>query len=317
MLAAIATIARCWACTLVYPSVDVGPNFQVEVQDEGRPVKDLRVEIRGYQGGHNQAVSDTDKNGLALFRGIRPGLYHLSADHDAGIPDGAEVEVKLGGPTNVTVHLRWPSIAPVGVRSLKGTMHGADYFPGQSQPIISLDLLEGRSGRLLKSAQTSDRGEFNFEGVAPGLYFLSLKPSGDLIAVVVDPGAPTDHLDLDLGWTSCGLWYVDRNKCPQPDLKIWGLSGQILDVTGAAIPGATILLFDHAQTLVERLQSDSSGKFASAHFLAGDYELVVSSAGFTPFRRTVHTESTGDSARRSSLTVQLGVGGSCSAGDVQ
>src|SRR5205814_1388096 len=148
-------------------------------------------------------------------------------------------------------------------RSLKGTMHGWDYVPGQSQPRLSLDLLEGSSGRLLKSVQTADTGEFSFEGAAPGLYFLSLRPSGlraqsgepitGLIAVAVDHGAPTDHLDIDLGWTSCGLWYADRNKCPQPDLNIAQLSGQVLDVTGAAISGATILLFDHTQTLVERL----------------------------------------------------------------
>src|SRR5262245_33044759 len=158
----IAMIARCGACTLVYRSVQVGPNFRVEVEDRGRPVKGLRVEIRGYQGSDNRAVSNTDKNGLALFRSVRPGSYHLSADHDAGIPDGADVEVKLGGPTDVTVHLKWPSVLPIAVRSLKGMMRGPDYLPGQSQSRLSLDLLEGSSGRLLKRVQTTDNGEFRF-----------------------------------------------------------------------------------------------------------------------------------------------------------
>jgi len=323
----LATMARCGACTLVYPSVQVGPNFRVEVEDHGRPVKGLRVEIRGYESSDNRVVSDTDKNGFALFRNVRPGSYHLSADHDAGIPDGADIEVKLGGPTNVTAHLKWPSIAPIAVRSLKGIMRGPDYLPGQSQPRLSLGLLEGSSGRLLKDVQTADNGEFSFEGVRSGLYFLSLKPSGlrawsgepitGLIAVAVDPGAQTDHLDIDLGWTSCGLWYADRNKCPEPELKIGQLSGQVLDVTGAAISGATILLLDHAQKLVERLQSDSAGKFASLDSLAGTYELMVSAPGFTPFRRTAHAELRGDSARPSSLTVQLGLGGSCSGVEPQ
>jgi hypothetical protein len=285
------------------------------------------VEIGSYQSGGYKAVADTDKNGFALFRGVRPGSYHLSADHDAGIPDGADLEVKLDGPTDVTVSLKWPSIAPVLVRSLKGRIRGPDYLPGQSQPRLSLDLLEGNSRRRLKSLPTTDSGEFNFESAAPGLYFLSLKPSGlmgssgeqitGLVAVAVDRGAPTDHLDVDLGWTSCGLWYADRSQCPQSDLQTEQLSGQVLDSSGAAIPDAKILLFDPAETLVERLQSDNAGKFTSLHSLAGTYQLVVSSAGFTPLRRTLHAEPTGNPTRVSVLTVQLGVSGSCSAADLQ
>jgi len=312
---------------VVYPSVQVGPNFRVRVEDHGRPVKGLRVEIGSYKGSGIRAVTETDKNGFALFRGVQPGSYHLSADHDAGIPDGANLEVKLDGPTDVTVPLRWPSTALVLVRSLKGTIRGPDYLPGQSQPRLSLDLLEGSSGRRLKSLQTSDSGEFNFESVPPGLYFLSLKPSGlggwsgeqitGLAAVAVDHGAPTDHLDIDLGWTSCGLWYADRSMCSQSDLQIKQLSGQVLDASGAAIPDAKILLFDRAEALVERLQSDRAGKFTSPHSLAGTYQLVVSRAGFTPLRRTLHAEPTGNPTRISALTVQLGVSGGCSAADIQ
>jgi hypothetical protein len=175
----------------------------------------------------------------------------------------------------------------------------------------------------MKSVQTGNDGEFSFEGVASGLYFLNLKASGlrswsgepitGLIAVAVDQDAPTDHLDLDFGWTSCGLWYVDRNRCPQPDLQLGELSDQVLDASGAAIPRATILLFDHAQKLVARLQSDNAGKFASLESLAGTYELVVSAPGFTPLHGTAHIELRGDSSLRSSLTVQLGLGGTCSS----
>ncbi|HET9321906.1 MAG TPA: hypothetical protein VFO27_19085, partial [Bryobacteraceae bacterium] len=86
------------------------------------------MEIGSYQGSGNRAVTETDKNGVALFRGVRPGSYHLSPDHDAGIPDGVDLEVKLDGPTDVTVPLKWPSIAPVLVRSLKGRMRGPDYL---------------------------------------------------------------------------------------------------------------------------------------------------------------------------------------------
>ncbi|HET9320182.1 MAG TPA: carboxypeptidase-like regulatory domain-containing protein, partial [Bryobacteraceae bacterium] len=143
------------------------------------------------------------------------------------------------------------------------------------------------------------------------------EPITGLVAVAVDHGAAADHLDVDLGWTSCGLWYADRSQCPQSDLQVEQLSGQVLDASGAAIPDAKILLFDPGETLVERLQSDNAGKFTSPHSLVGTYQLVVSSAGFTPLRRTLHAEPTGNPTRTSALTVQLGVFGSCSAADLQ
>ncbi len=307
-----------WACTVVYPGIKVGPNFRVRVVDHGRPVEGLRVEIGSY-------VRDTDTNGFAFFRGVRPGSYHLSAHHDAGIPDGAELEVKPDGPTDVTVPLKWPNSAPILVRSLKGTIRGPDYLPGRPQPTLSLDVMEGISGKWLMSLQTDDNGEFNFDKVAAGLYFLNLKsgltdwsgqPLTGLVAVAVDYAAPTDHLDIGLGSTSCGLWYADRSKCPQSDLQLQQLSGRVIDISGAAIGGAKILLFDLAGKLVEQLQSDRTGNFVSPHSLAGTYELAVSSPGFTVFRRMVHMEpreSTSDLTRHSPLTVQLGIFGSCSA----
>jgi hypothetical protein len=323
----IAITARCGACSVFYRAATVGASFRVRVEDDGRPVKSLRVVIGSDQGGGNRAVADTDKDGLALFRSVRPGSYHLSADHDAGVGDGADLDVKPDGPTDVTVPLRWPNMGSVFVRSLKGTIRGPDYLPGQSQPRLSLDLLEASSGRKLKSLRTTESGEFNFGSAAQGLYFLSLKPSGltdwggeqitGLVAVAVDQGSPTDHLDVDLAWSSCGLAYVDRSKCPKGDLQIEQLSGQVLDASGAVIADAKILLFDTAGTLVERLSSDGMGKFTSPHTLVGTYQLVVSTAGFTPLRTTVHAEPTGDSARLSPLTVQLGVGGSCSSANLQ
>ncbi len=322
-LVTLAAVARCGACSIFYPGFQVGPSFRVRVEDHGRPVEGLRVEIGSNLGSSgNRVVRDTDKDGFAVFRGMGPGSYHLSADHDAGIPDGADIEVKPEGPTNVTVFLKWPSIAPVSVRSLKGAIRGPDYLPGRPQPRLSLDILEGNSGRRQKTLQTSDTGEFDFEGAASGMYFLDLKPSGllgwsgeqitGLIAVVVDPNAGTDHLDLDLGWSSCGLSYTDTSNCRQSDLQIEHLSGQVLDPAGAVIPHAKITLHDAGGTLVEQLQSDSEGRFASPRPLEGLYELAVTSAGFTPYRRTVRAEPHSERTRPSTLTVQLGLLGGCS-----
>ncbi|HEY3743358.1 MAG TPA: carboxypeptidase-like regulatory domain-containing protein [Bryobacteraceae bacterium] len=323
ILSLIAATAVCTACTYFYPSVPTGPNFEVEVKNTGRPVPGLRLELRG---GATRTVVETNKNGLAQFHSIPPGPYQLTADHDAGMASGTMVEVKPHGPPNVTLHLTWPGATTIRVRSLQGTLHGPGYQPGQPQPGFQLDLLDALSERLLKTVHTGDNGEFVIADVAPGLYFLSLKPSNltggpgesitGSIVVAVDPAATTDHLETDLGWTSCGLWYADRNQCPQqqPDLNLTQLSGQVMDIAGAPISGATILLLKDGQTPVEQLKSDTSGKFESTHILAaGFYELVIRSAGFTPLKRTVHAEST---SHHPFITVHLGVADTCSAAEI-
>lgn len=317
-VALIAMAARCGACTVVFPDVRVGPNFRVRVEDRGRPVKGVQVEVRRYQSRTIQAEAITGTDGLALLRDMRPGSYSLGIARDAGIPDGAGLEVNLDGPAEATVPLKWPNTEPVIVRSLKGAIHSHEYLPGQSQPRLSLELLEGVTGRVLKAGQTTITGEFNFGDPRPGLYFLNLRPSGlrdwageqitGLIAVAVDPNALTDHLDLDLAWSSCGLMYTDRSKCPQSDLYVDHVQGRVFDAGGAAIEDAEILLFDSGNTLVERTRSDREGEFDSPSFSTGAYQLVVRTAGFTVLRTTVHVEPTG---KHLTVNVQLGVG-SCS-----
>ena len=302
---------------MVSALIQVGANFRVQVEDHGRPVKGLRVELRADRSTKNRAVSTTDKNGLAFFHSLRPGSYDVRTDLDAaGISDEAAVQVIPSSPADVTVHLKWPSFSPIVVRSLQGTLRAADYQIGQPQPLLSLDLVEGISGRSLQRVRTTGSGEFSFDAVAPGLYFL--KPSGQsgeliAIAVAVDTAAPVERLEVDFGTTSCGLWYIDQSQCPHPELQFGQLAGQVLDVTGAAIPRAAILLFDHSQNIVERLESDTAGNFASHRSLSGTYDLLVSALGFSPFRTAAHTRPSDDSAPPSPLTIQLGPGGSCSS----
>jgi hypothetical protein len=286
----------------------------VKVEDRGRPVKGLRVAIKGY------AVV-TDEDGFAVFRSVGTGSYFLTANHEVDSLNGAALQVSPDGPTGVTVPLKWPSITPVSVRSLKGTIRGPDFLPGQPQPKLSLDLLDARSGRKLKSSQSNDRGEFDFETAAPGMYFINLNPSGLIgwsgeqisgqIVVDVDQGAPTDSLDLDLSWSSCGMSYADGGKCPKRDLQTEQLSGQVVDPSGAILPGANILLSGADGARVEQLVSDREGKFASSRLLSGTYTLLVTRTGFMPYRGTVRAEPNGQPAHRSSFTVQLGGFGNC------
>jgi carboxypeptidase family protein len=281
-------------------------------------IKGLRVETASDRGSGSHIVKVTDKNGFALFRRVRPGSYHVRAEQNPALLYGAYIEVKLDGPTDVTVPLEWPGIVPVPVRSLKGTIRGPDYLPGESQQRLSIDLLDGGSGRILRTLETDDHGAFTFQGAVPGRYILSLKPwITGRIWVAVDRNAPTDRLDLDIGWSSCGLYYSDTSTCTQPELQTEEVSGRVVDSGGAAISRAKILLLDPAGAVVQQLQCDEDGNFVSSGSVTGTYQLVVSSTGFTPYRRTVHVKPASDPARRQQITVQLGALGRCSSARVR
>ena len=317
VFAIVASAGHGGACTIFHTSIPVGPNFRVRVEDNGRRVRGVRVDLAGDEGNGSRSVEVTDQNGFALFRSIRPGSYQLRIEPNIGLLDGAYIEVKLDGPSSVTVPLEWPGVVPVRIRSLKGTIRGPDYFPGEPQPKLSIDLLDGGSGRILKTLQTDDHGTFNAEGAGAGRYVLSLGEQSGRIWVSVDRSAPAEQLDIDIGWSSCGLYYSDTSTCPQSDLQTGEVGGRVVDSGGGVISRARILLVDPAGTVVQRLESDDAGRYASSGSLAGTYQLVVSSTGFTPYRRTVHVKPAPDPAHRSLIIVQLGALGRCSSAHVQ
>ena len=58
------------------------------------------------------------------------------------------------------------------------------------------------------------------------------------------------------------------------------LTGQVVDETGAAIPGALITVRRSSTASERRIESDSEGAFSVSELAAGDYEITATSAGF-------------------------------------
>jgi len=98
-------------------------------------------------------------------------------------------------------------------------------------------MLDALSGALLQTTRTTGRGQFGFDEVAPGLYFIQMKSSGTqapsgAIVVEVNPNAPVDRLELFLGMTSCGLTDSDPSMCPRVELHLSRLHGSVSDISG-------------------------------------------------------------------------------------
>ncbi len=314
LIVAICLVAICCAaCSVITFPFQVRPAFQVTVKQSRNPVQGLHLFLDSDQPGWKSVGADTDKNGIAYFHGIPPGNYKVRTDPEAGAQTDALIEVSSNGREDF-VYLNWPRMPIIPVQSLKGRMRGPDFEPGKSEALAAIDLIKSGSSRVVKRVVTEYAGAFDFEITEPGLYFLSLKPSGLVeisgsIAVEVVRNAVADHLDIDMGWTDCGLWYVDRS---QRELRLDRLTGRIADSNRGAISDSDIFLLESSGKLVERIHPDNEGSFSSPRSLNGTYQLLVSRPGFTPLRTTLRAEAEPGTTRNQSLAVKLGVGGACS-----
>jgi hypothetical protein len=279
----------------------------------------LRLQLNGDR---LTKTAETGEAGFAQFRNIPPGEYFVSAALDGGMPDGASINVTAQGPNNTTVSLKWPRRTPILVSAFRGILRWPAVQGDPKNPAIQIELLDARTGRSQKKIQSSESGAFDFGKTEPGLYVLRVsgsypsifkgQPLSGNILVEVDPLAPQSELDLEIGWSSCGIHYVDRHTCPREDLSIETLTGQVLDPSGASIARAVVSLYNTEQQIAEQQVSDEIGNFSSTKQLNGTYQLIISSPGFTPLRRTVKASSPKGKERPARLEVQLGVAGACS-----
>jgi hypothetical protein len=298
------------ACTIVPDTIEVGSKFQVRVTDRGRAVKGLRLVLSTVSstGAQPKVVIDsfTNVEGYAQFLNLNSGSFWLSPDHDGGDADAILVYVSTSGPEDKTLFLGWPSRAPLTVRSASGILRGPDYYPNQVQAPISVSLLEGISGREIETTKTDSKGRFNFTNEIPsGIYFLRLNRSGlrgwsgeqmeGLIAIEVTGEAKWNALDLDLGWSSCGLSYAQREI--DSELKLDKICGAIADSEGAVVSNAQVMLLanDENAKIFEQTKSETNGQFALREQPDGTYQLLVKSPGFRPFLRVIHFQSAGQS----------------------
>src|SRR6266851_378324 len=302
------------ACVTTYATAEVGRTFRVGVTDRGSPVKALRLVLGSSRPsavqGDGIVHSLTNEDGFATFSDVNPGSFLLTVENEEGAADAVVVNVSSKGPTNVTVPLRWPSRTPMSVRSMAGTVRGPDYYPSQVQARLSLSLLEGLSARVIAKTVADSKGRFKFPDEIPaGIYFLRLNRSDlrgwsgeqmeGIIPVEVSPKAEQQALDIDLGWSSCGLGYAQREE--HPELKLDKICGDIADSEGAVVSDAQVLLVASGKETqaLKQTKSGVKGQFAFEVRHNGAYQLIIKSAGFQPFLSSIRVEVTapGESCR--------------------
>jgi Carboxypeptidase regulatory-like domain len=290
------------ACSVAYSAVEVGKEFQVQVTNHGKPIRNLQLAVTSNKSATKVAATiyaKTDVNGYAHFSNLATGSYFLKPVSDTNWIDGLALEVTTKKSAAETVSLAWPGTEIVQVRSASGTMRGPDFYPRQNQVSLSISLSEGITGHMVGSAKTDSDGRFHFQTVPAGIYFLHLSPSGlrgwsgeeieGTIAIEVSSDAQDNSLDLDLNWSSCGLGYGQRVQYPETTMR--KACGDVVDTEGAAISKADVfLLKDDNAEILQQARSDQNGQFSFQAFAPATYQLLVKSAGFLPSIREIHIE---------------------------
>jgi len=297
------------ACAVAEQTVDVGRGFRARAADHGRPIPGLQLVLTLAESSISRRRTiirlKTDRDGYANFQNLAPGKYYLQADHDAGMPDGATIDASPNGPTDLTVTLQWPIIPPLKVQSVSGRIRTPGYYPNETEPNLSLSVLEGVSERVLFTTATDSSGDFAFPELPPGFYFLRLNPFDPsdvgemqgLIGIQVDSRAQWRHLDLDLGWSDCGLSYNQRPV--RNPLVISKVCGSVSD-GGEYLAQAEVMLLpsEGKSKVLFKTLSGPRGEFSLPQVSPGEYRLVVTSGYFHPFARLIHIEPSSSEGER-------------------
>ncbi|HEY7099517.1 MAG TPA: carboxypeptidase regulatory-like domain-containing protein [Terriglobales bacterium] len=290
----IAKVVLCLAMVLVlvasafscveFPSdpIPIGTNFQVLVTGIEKPVANLRLQLLGKYDSRLTLSDDqqpiTDSGGVALIKGLIPGFYTLSAG-----PSGSSVdlEVEADGP-ETKVALKWAESGIVRSRQAFGTLAYAGMGEANALRFPSSLSLFTSSLELLAKAETDSDGDFSFGAVKAGTYLL--KAQNFWIPLEVGPEEDAESLDILIVAGPCNVIFVDHNECDESELRVRRACGEVFDPAGAIIPNVKVTLTEEKSHLMVKALASPEGRF-DLDVRPGQYELAVSSPGFSPLRQ--------------------------------
>jgi hypothetical protein len=214
------------ACAMVFPRFMVFSNFDLIVKvPDGQPLDGIRVaiddlELKPRPTDTTVAVSFTDNDGHASFRGVKPGHYFVFVERGKITGEDAELDVvESGGLT--TFQLKWPDSRIYTTERIQGTLLRAG-IPGvpnmaedKTLANVDLTLTEAISAREVGRTSTDGQGKFAFREVVPGLYAMHMKWHGIEGYVLLEVDIKTKDTGpsiYSISPTDCGLGLGKRDE---------------------------------------------------------------------------------------------------------
>ncbi|WP_157987994.1 carboxypeptidase regulatory-like domain-containing protein [Jiangella endophytica] len=175
--------------------------------------------------------------------------------------------------SSLTVEFEWRTGFPVyhtwfatQLRAVAGTV-----TLDATTPQAGVELtLTGPSGEVIATTTTGDDGTYEFAGIAPGEYDVTITvPDG--LTVVGPQEQPADTVAEDATGVDFDLT-LDESE-------LFEVPGTVTDPDGEPIPDAEIVLVDSGGDEVAETTTDEDGGFVLPDVPAGDYELIVTPPG--------------------------------------
>ena len=253
----------------------------------------------------------TDTNGNYSITGLAPGSYRLVEVQPAGYFDGLDRAGTIGGVTvgravnpgdrivniqlnggDAGIHYDFGELEP---GSIRGRVHFTDKdgncFSDTEilAPVVGAVVrLKDASGNVLAETLTDDNGEYEFTGLAPGVYTIEevtpagLIDGGDHIGTIagVKVGQKTANDVLSSIVIGSGDNGIDYDFCEHLPALLAGYVYHDRNDNGLresgeeAIPGATVLLLDASGTQIGTATTDANGFYQFAGLAKGVYRVV-------------------------------------------
>ncbi|SFS43689.1 carboxypeptidase regulatory-like domain-containing protein [Marininema halotolerans] len=228
------------------------------INEQGNPITGNNLQVRLFDN-HNQLLRAivAQSNGTFLFDNLRPDSYLINITVTGFVQNTASAIVVRNMTTPLTISLqKQPS-------TLTGQV--VNRVTGQSISGSQLSLYNSNDNIVLAETVSGGDGRFLFNRLPEGSFNLTAAASGfgeGSIGVVLNIGETTQ---------------TDISLIPNPG-SLFGFV-TALD-SGAAIPGATIRLYDPKGSFNAATPSNTQGEYLVSDLVPGTYIAIATASGF-------------------------------------
>ena len=265
---------------------------RVTEKDTGRPVAHVVVRLARLDGP-GSFTTRTDEEGRYQFTGLQPGPY--SGFVESGEFRGTHLRGLLGsaaasrGPITLKPGEVREGVDVALARGLAMTVRVVD---DAGEPLSRIQAVASELGsrRQISSFAhtTDDRGLLRLFGLQPGRYIVCAEPFGGALGVPGNAGARGRERYLRTCYPSGDGEAVRLEGADVDGIEIvlrrgrtFGVSGIVLDATGAPAPSAILLLdrIERNRTQGSSISVNADGRFRLSGVVPGDYAIRAEVGG--------------------------------------
>jgi hypothetical protein len=287
-----------FACTRIYPTFTVSPNFKVKVVSPGKG--GIRLELISKS---SRFASTTGEDGYAAFNGIPVGEYEIATvQRSQGLNDFAYVVVAPSSGESDRVVLNYPTNEVLFGSTLSGRL----LYYAKSKP-LQVTAVEQPTGRVIDSVTTGKDGSFLLKGANSDVFYTleitdeSHAPEERMLGAIpiVISKRKQLPLDLSISFSTCGLDYARNGDCGGlAVVKAPAACFSVIDSSGAVIANTRVQLTSlSSQSLQFAGVTSASGELDIRDVVRGDYRVRFDAAGFPPAERLIYFEGKSCSKR--------------------